>query len=38
MRVSRSDAPVRRPLLVTADGELLDDLLRLCGAAGVEPD
>lgn len=27
-----------RPLLVTADVDLLDDLLRLCGAAGVEPD
>jgi secretion/DNA translocation related CpaE-like protein len=25
-----------RPLLVTADPALLDDLLRLCGAAGVE--
>ncbi|MCF2529226.1 septum site-determining protein Ssd [Yinghuangia soli] len=26
------------PLLVTADPELLDALLRLCAAAGVEPD
>lgn len=27
-----------RPLLVTADPQLLDDLLRLCAAAGVEPE
>jgi secretion/DNA translocation related CpaE-like protein len=26
-----------RPLLITADPALLDDLLRLCAAAGVEP-
>src|SRR4051794_38356752 len=26
-----------RPLLVTADPVLLDDLLRLCGAAGAQP-
>lgn len=26
-----------RPLLVTSDADLLDDLLRLCAAAGVEP-
>lgn len=38
MRDPRSDVPPRRPLLVTADPQLLDDLLRLCGAAGVEPD
>ena len=28
----------RRPLLVTADPNLLDDLLRLAAAGGVEPD
>ncbi|MFY1705549.1 septum site-determining protein Ssd [Micromonospora sp. WMMA1923] len=28
----------RRPLIVTADGELLDDLLRLAAAGGVEVD
>lgn len=38
MRDPRPDASPRRPLVVTADAELLDDLLRLCGAAGVEPD
>jgi secretion/DNA translocation related CpaE-like protein len=38
MRDPRPDVPPHRPLLVTADAELLDDLLRLCGAAGVEPD
>jgi secretion/DNA translocation related CpaE-like protein len=27
-----------RPLVITADPELLDDLLRLCAAAGVEPE
>jgi len=27
----------RQPLLVTEDPQLLDDLLRLCGAAGAEP-
>src|SRR6266498_897465 len=27
-----------RPLLLTAHPELLDDLLRLCAAAGVEPE
>lgn len=27
-----------RPLLVTADPQLLDELLRLCAAAGVEPE
>ncbi|MEW1721699.1 septum site-determining protein Ssd [Streptomyces sp. NPDC093109] len=27
-----------RPLIVTEDVELLDDLLRLCAAAGVEPE
>ncbi len=31
-------APSRRPLLATDDVELLDDLLRLAAAAGVEPD
>jgi secretion/DNA translocation related CpaE-like protein len=30
--------PAARPLLVTADPVLLDDLLRLCAAAGVEPE
>jgi secretion/DNA translocation related CpaE-like protein len=27
-----------RPLVVTADPELLDDMLRLCAAAGIEPE
>src|SRR3712207_8052527 len=27
-----------RPLIVTADASLLDDLLRLAAAAGVEPE
>jgi hypothetical protein len=27
-----------RPLVVTADPLLLDDLLRVCAAAGVEPE
>src|SRR6266540_5502504 len=31
-------SPDARPLLVTADPLLLDDLLRLCAAAAVEPD
>lgn len=31
-------APRRRPLIVTADPELLDDLLRLVAAAGAEPE
>lgn len=30
--------PNRRPLIVTADPALLDELLRLCVAAGVEPE
>jgi secretion/DNA translocation related CpaE-like protein len=38
MRDAPSDVLPRRPLLVTSDAELLDDLLRLCGAAGVEAD
>ncbi|MER7888707.1 septum site-determining protein Ssd [Micromonospora sp. NPDC094482] len=29
-------SPTRRPLVVTADGELLDDLLRLAAAGGAE--
>lgn len=28
----------RAPLIVTEDVELLDDLLRLCAAAGVRPE
>ena len=33
------DAPARpRPLLVTDDPDLLDDLLRLAAAAGIEPE
>ena len=32
------DGPQRRPLIVTEDEELLDDLLRLCAAAGAEPE
>lgn len=34
---ARPDGSDRRPLLVTKDPELLDDLLRLCAAAGAEP-
>ena len=34
----QSQAARRRPLVVTADPELLDELLRLSAAAGVEPD
>jgi secretion/DNA translocation related CpaE-like protein len=30
--------PGRSPLLVTADPTLLDELLRLCAAAGIEPE
>ncbi|QSB14316.1 CpaE-like family protein [Natronosporangium hydrolyticum] len=30
--------PARRPLLVTGDEQLLDELLRLAAAAGVEPE
>lgn len=30
-------SPPERPLVVTADPDLLDDLLRLAAAAGVEP-
>ncbi|MYU47943.1 septum formation initiator, partial [Streptomyces sp. SID7803] len=26
------------PLIVTEDADLLDDLLRLCAAAGAEPE
>jgi secretion/DNA translocation related CpaE-like protein len=36
MRERADDRRPDRPLLVTADAALLDDLLRLCGAAGVE--
>lgn len=36
MRERPDDRRHDRPLLVTADAGLLDDLLRLCGAAGVE--
>ena len=32
-----ADPLVRRPLIVTSDPPLLDELLRLCGAAGVTP-
>jgi secretion/DNA translocation related CpaE-like protein len=32
-----ADLALRRPLVVTADPELLDELLRLCAAAGVAP-
>lgn len=38
MRPADPDQPVGRPLLVTADLDLLDDLLRLAAAAGVEPE
>jgi secretion/DNA translocation related CpaE-like protein len=34
----RSETERRRPLLVTGDPALLDEMLRLCAAAGVEPD
>jgi secretion/DNA translocation related CpaE-like protein len=34
----RTAPSLRRPLLVTADPDLLDDLLRLTAAAGVEPE
>ena len=34
---SRTPPPEARPLLVTADPGLLDELLRLCAAADVEP-
>ncbi|MEU0805426.1 septum site-determining protein Ssd [Streptomyces sp. NPDC005970] len=33
-----ADGRQRRPLIVTEDEELLDDLLRLCAAAGAEPE
>ena len=36
--LTSSYAAVGRPLLVTGHPGLLDDLLRLCAAAGVEPD
>jgi secretion/DNA translocation related CpaE-like protein len=44
VRTSASDRPreaaegVRGPLIVTEDESLLDDLLRLCAAAGAEPE
>src|SRR6185503_8525074 len=34
---SPAQRAVPRPLLVTAEPVLLDELLRLCAAAGVEP-
>ncbi|MDQ1643376.1 MAG: hypothetical protein QOJ90_2727, partial [Actinomycetota bacterium] len=35
--ISVKDLPVAtRPMIVTADLELLDELLRLCAAAGAE--
>lgn len=36
--MSRHTSPGNRPLLVTADDGLLDDLLRLAAAAGVDAD
>ncbi|MFD7917768.1 septum site-determining protein Ssd [Streptomyces sp. NPDC059740] len=33
-----SEGSERRPLLVTEDTDLLDDLLRLCAAAGAKPE
>jgi secretion/DNA translocation related CpaE-like protein len=36
--VSELTETAGRPLLVTADNDLLDDLLRLCAAAGVTPE
>jgi secretion/DNA translocation related CpaE-like protein len=36
--VSELPETAGRPLLVTADTDLLDDLLRLCAAAGVVPE
>ncbi len=38
MPISPDPAPPRRPLLVTADPDLLDDILRLGAAAGVDVD
>lgn len=38
MPISPDLAPPRRPLLVTADPDLLDDILRLGAAAGVDVD
>lgn len=35
---SRPAAPAVRPLVITADQDLLDDLLRCAAAAGIEPD
>jgi secretion/DNA translocation related CpaE-like protein len=37
-RVPDPPASLRRPLVLTADPSLLDDLLRLAAAAGVEPE
>ena len=37
-RVSTARTPPARPLVVSADEELLDDLLRLLAAAGAEPE
>jgi secretion/DNA translocation related CpaE-like protein len=37
LRLVNADSPVRRPLVVTSDPALLDELLRLCAAAGVTP-
>ena len=36
--VSTARAPAARPLVVSTDEELLDDLLRLLAAAGAEPE
>ncbi|MGH3496079.1 MAG: septum site-determining protein Ssd [Nocardioidaceae bacterium] len=37
-QTGRPDPPALHPLLATGDESLLDDLLRLCAAAGVTPD
>ncbi|MGP3999633.1 septum site-determining protein Ssd [Streptomyces sp. 8N706] len=37
-RLHTADGEQRRPLIVTEDEGLLDDLLRLCAAAGAEPE
>lgn len=37
-RLLSTEGRQNRPLIVTEDAALLDDLLRLCAAAGVEPE
>ncbi|MBH5335769.1 septum formation initiator [Streptomyces pactum] len=37
-RTATTDGRRTRPLIITEDEELLDDLLRLCAAAGAEPE